>query len=168
MGSRLIYDLAEGLAAAGFRAVRFDFRGVGRSEGSYGEGIGEVDDALAVFDAVQLESGRAPFVVGYSFGAAVACRLATLRDVPRTVLVACPPRATMSRLVPADDAPRVVGACAIIVGDRDEHASVAESNELASLFATPAQVTVISGAGHFLEPTQNGAVLDAVRRALGP
>ena len=52
MGSRLVYDLAAALGDAGFRAVRFDFRGVGRSEGTYGEGVGEVEDALAVFDAL--------------------------------------------------------------------------------------------------------------------
>src|SRR5687767_7240387 len=57
MGSRLGYDLAVGLAEDGWRVVRFDFRGAGRSEGEYGEGIGETEDALGVLAAVEADTG---------------------------------------------------------------------------------------------------------------
>src|SRR5688572_22598728 len=83
MGSRLVYDLAVGLAADGWRAIRFDFRGVGRSAGTYGDGPGEVEDALAVLGLAESDSAGAgvrPALVGYSFGAAVACKAATRRD----------------------------------------------------------------------------------------
>ncbi|HJQ93941.1 MAG TPA: hypothetical protein VJ874_06625, partial [Candidatus Thermoplasmatota archaeon] len=60
MGSRLVYDLAVGLAEDGWRAVRFDFRGAGRSEGAYGEGLGEADDTLAVLAAAEADAGRPP------------------------------------------------------------------------------------------------------------
>src|SRR5687768_10097559 len=62
MGSRLVYDLAEGLAEAGHRVTRFDFRGVGRSAGEYGEGIGETADTVAVLDFLAAESGRPPIL----------------------------------------------------------------------------------------------------------
>src|SRR5687768_18191874 len=91
MGSRLVFDLAVGLAADGWRAVRFDFRGVGRSAGSYGDGLGETEDAVAVLAAVEAASGgRKPALVGYSFGGAVACRTAAQHPAAaaRVVLVA--------------------------------------------------------------------------------
>lgn len=167
MGSRLVYDLAVGLAAAGMRVVRFDFRGVGRSDGEHGNGLGEVDDAAAAFDLLAGEAGRPPAVVGYSFGGGVATRLATQRPVRRLVVIGTPPRTLRSALVPIEDAPRVKALTHLVVGDRDEHVSVAEAKAFAVAFRPPAGLTVVAGAGHFLEPSRNADVLAAVLAALG-
>jgi alpha/beta superfamily hydrolase len=169
MGSRLVYDLAAALGDAGFRAVRFDFRGVGRSDGVYGEGSGEAEDALAVFDALASEAGEAPCVVGYSFGAAVACRLATLRVPRRLVLVGCPLRLRDTALDPLMDAPLCHAAeppAHLVVGDRDEFVTPAEARQLADAFQPPARLTVLPGAGHFLEPSHNPRAVAAVLAAL--
>lgn len=166
MGSRLVYDLAEGLAARGLRAVRFDFRGAGRSEGLYAQGVGEAEDAAALFDAVVAEAGRAPAVVGYSFGGAVACRLATTRAPHRLVLVGTPLRITESILVPEEDAPRVRAPTHLVVGDRDGFAPVDDAKRLAAAFHPPAGLTVVPGAGHFLEPSRNADAVSAVLAAL--
>lgn len=182
MGSRLVYDLAVGLAAAGMRVTRFDFRGVGRSVGEHGNGVGEADDAAAVFDALAADGVASsamnddtgagsvealPAVVGYSFGGGVATRLATMRPVRRLVLIGTPPRSLRSALVPINDAPHAPAPAHVIVGDRDEHVSVAEAKAFAAAFRPPASLTVVPGAGHFLEPSRNGDVLAAVRAALG-
>ena len=166
MGSRLVYDLAVALGDAGFHAVRFDFRGVGRSEGTYAQGVGEAEDAAAVFDAMRAESGRPPAVVGYSFGGAVACRLATVRDPRHLVLVATPLRVTESLLVPSDDAARVHAPASLIVGDRDGFVTVADAQALAAAFRPPARLTVLPGAAHFLEPSHNARAVAAVLEAL--
>ncbi|MEK6975948.1 MAG: alpha/beta fold hydrolase [Candidatus Thermoplasmatota archaeon] len=171
MGSRLVYDLAAGLAAAGMRVVRFDFRGVGRSAGEHGNGIGEVGDAQAAFDALAAEAraGRSdaqPAVVGYSFGGGVATRLATLRPVTRLVAIGTPPRTLRSALVPIEDAPQVRAPAHLVVGDHDEHVSVAEARAFAAAFRPAATLTIVAGAGHFLEPSRNGDVLAAVLAAL--
>jgi alpha/beta superfamily hydrolase len=169
MGSRLVYDLAVALGGAGFRAVRFDFRGVGRSEGAYGRGEGEVQDAAAVFDALAKDAGRAPAVVGYSFGAAVGCRLATLREPGRLVLVGCPLHLRESSLDPLGDAPRARAAhppVHVVVGDQDDFVTPAEAERLAVAFRPPASLTVLPGAGHFLEPSHNGRAAAAVLAAL--
>jgi uncharacterized protein len=175
MGSRLVYDLAVGLAAAGMRVARFDFRGVGRSAGGHGNGVGEVDDAAAVFDVLAEEAGTRrkagsadalPAVVGYSFGGGVATRLATVRPVRRLVCIGTPSRTLRSALVPIEDAARVRAPAHLVVGDRDEHVTVAEAQALAAAFRPPAGLTVVAGAGHFLEPSRNGDVLRAVLAAL--
>lgn len=169
MGSRLVYDLAVGLAADGFRVVRFDFRGVGRSGGAYGDGPGEVEDALAVLGFVEWETAERrvkPALVGYSFGGAVACKAATRRAAERLVLVATPVDVLGSSLDPMAAAPLVRSPARLIVGDQDPYVSVGQARGLAAVFRPPAPVTVLPAAGHFLEPTDNPRVLDAVRAAL--
>ncbi len=166
MGSRLVYDLAVGLAAAGFRAVRFDYRGVGRSEGTYGRGDGETTDACAMFDALVAETGKTPIVVGYSFGGGVACRLATLRHPARLIMVATPSPLTQSTLVPTADAPTVRCPVALVYGDRDELAPPEQARAVGAAFRPPVAPRFLPGAAHFLEPSHNPRVLAAVLEAL--
>lgn len=211
MGSRLVYDMALHLCTLGARVARVDFRGVGRSAGTYGYGEGEVSDALAVlshlenrfqpgsrplrFDpgqealpvagarevphADQLpaggETGNAgshPSVVGYSFGGAVALRVATQRPLAHLVTVGTPLRLEGSRLEPEQDARRLGQTqpgttIAMVVGDRDELVPLADARRLASCFVPPVEMQVIPGAGHFLEPSRNAAAAAAVASALG-
>lgn len=166
MGSRLVYDLAVGLATDGWRVVRFDFRGVGRSAGAYGDGLGETEDALAVLAHVEWSAGRKPVLVGYSFGGAVACRAAASRDVERLVMVATPVDVLGSALDPMADAPRVRSPTTLVVGDADPYVTVDEATALANRFHPPAPLQVLPAAGHFLEPSDNPRVLAAVRAAL--
>lgn len=163
MGSRLVYDLALDLAAIGHWVVRFDFRGVGRSEGEYGQGDGETADAQVVWEALRQASGVAPAVVGYSFGGGVATRLAASQTVARLALIGTQPRVFQSHLAPYDDAPRVQAPTHLFVGEQDQFVSPSQTHELAQRFVPPANVTIIPRAGHFLEPTRNPAVIAAVR-----
>jgi uncharacterized protein len=167
MGSRLVHDLAVGLSSQGWQAFRFDYRGVGRSEGLYGQGIGETEDATAVFDAVSQRTAQVPAVVGYSFGGGVACRLATMRKPSRLVLVATPLRITESLLRPLEDAPRAQGPAFVVAGDEDGFVKPEESRQLAQAFQPPADLEILAGAAHFLEPSQNPRAVASVVRALG-
>ncbi|MHB1261970.1 MAG: alpha/beta hydrolase [Thermoplasmatota archaeon] len=166
MGSRLVYDLAVGLAADGWRVVRFDFRGVGRSEGTYGDGLGETADALAVLAAVEAEAAKRAVLVGYSFGGAVACRAASMHAVDRLLMVAAPSNVMGTALDVVDDAPRVSAPAHLVVGDRDPYVSVESARAMAAAFRPPAGLTVLPAAGHFLEPQDNPRVLAAVQAAL--
>ena len=164
MGSRLVYDLAVGLAARGFRTYRYNMRGVRGSAGTYDRGRGEVADAVAVYDA--LATGAAPVVFGHSFGAGVAVGLAARRPVRRLVLAGTPLQVSMSDLVPLDDAPRVSARTDLIVGDRDEFVSVPDAGRLAGAFPD-GHLHVLPGAGHFLVPDDNPRVVALVARLLG-
>ena len=72
MHNKVVQTMARSCAQAGWYAVRFNFRGVGASAGSYDGGQGEIDDLLAVLRQVAVP--QQPVVLGgYSFGAYVAC-----------------------------------------------------------------------------------------------
>ena len=74
MDNKVVTTLARAFAQCGWRAVRFNFRGVGASQGVWGEVVGEVEDARAVLAA--LRQGDEPFAVaGFSFGGYVASHL---------------------------------------------------------------------------------------------
>ena len=75
MDNKVVQTLARAFIHLGWRAVRFNFRGIGKSEGGWDEGRGEVDDALAVLDAVR-PPGEALILAGFSFGGYVASRAA--------------------------------------------------------------------------------------------
>ncbi len=165
MGTRLIYQLAKALAEDGFRVVRFDFRGVGRSAGEYDRGVGETDDALAVHDALREESGSEPAVVGFSFGGGVATKVAAARNPPALVCIATPHTLRDSDLPFTHDAPDVRCPVHLVFGDRDELVSRESAEALAAAFPSP-QWHVLGGADHFLTPTHVPRAVETVQRIL--
>jgi alpha/beta superfamily hydrolase len=73
MHTKAVYRSAQALNEAGLLALRFNFRGVGTSTGSYEEGVGEQDDLRAALDWLAAERPELPLVVGgFSFGSMVA------------------------------------------------------------------------------------------------
>ena len=73
MQNKVVHTAARAMQEAGAATVRFNFRGVGASGGRYDDGIGEVDDALAVIEWARREfSCDTLWLAGFSFGAAVA------------------------------------------------------------------------------------------------
>lgn len=75
MDNKVAQMLARALVQLGYRAVRFNFRGVGESQGAWDEGRGEIDDALAVV-ATQRQPQEPLVLAGFSFGAFVASQAA--------------------------------------------------------------------------------------------
>lgn len=109
------------LLAKGVNVLRFNFRGVGQSEGTHAKGEGEADD-LAAIAAWALESCQSESIIlaGYSFGATVAWRAAhTLPKLSRLVLIA-PPVGMMPFTAPAPACP-----VHVVYGDRDEYIDTA-------------------------------------------
>ncbi|HVS56944.1 MAG TPA: alpha/beta hydrolase, partial [Casimicrobiaceae bacterium] len=77
LDNKVVQTLAKTFAALGYAATRFNFRGVGLSEGRFDDGIGETDDALAALAAAKLEFGELPVALaGFSFGSYVQTRVA--------------------------------------------------------------------------------------------
>jgi len=99
MLNKVVHTLSRALNDLGIPAVRFNFRGVGASEGAYADGTGETEDALAVAAwARQRYPGRDLWLAGFSFGAAVAIRAAVATPCQQLISVA-PPVARMAGLL---------------------------------------------------------------------
>lgn len=124
--------------------ARFNFRGVGASAGSYGEGLGEVDDALAVLGHMRSAAPRAPVTLcGHSFGSAVALRAAAADGRVDRVLLISP----SARLFDLSDAiKRVSAMTTIFIGERDELCDVDDARKLARDIG--AEIRVFEGYDH--------------------
>ena len=138
MDNKVVVTLARAFTQCGWRAVRFNFRGVGGSAGAWDEGRGETDDALAVAAALVVP-GQPLAWAGFSFGGFVASRAATALRPTRLVLVG---PATASFAV----AP-VPGDTLVIHGEADEVVPLRATLDWARPQALP--VVVVPGAGHF-------------------
>jgi hypothetical protein len=142
MHNSVVLALCEGLAQAGVASLRFNFRGVGASEGVHGQGVAEQDDIRAAlsFLAAQpgIDAGRIG-LAGYSFGARASLAVAGSVALVGLLCVAPP----LSEPVAAPGCPLLV-----LVGDRDQVAGGgldAYRNRLPS----PDALRVVPGTDHF-------------------
>ncbi|MFA5111838.1 MAG: alpha/beta fold hydrolase [Desulfobaccales bacterium] len=74
MANNVVWTAVRALAARDMSALRFNFRGVGRSTGTYGDGVEEAVDVAAAVEFLKSRAAAPYYVVGYSFGAAVVAR----------------------------------------------------------------------------------------------
>jgi alpha/beta superfamily hydrolase len=93
MNDRITQALYRAFVARGFATLRFNFRGVGRSQGSFDNGIGELSDAAAALDWVQSIHAEAQttWIAGYSFGALIGMQLLMRRPEVRGFISVSPP-----------------------------------------------------------------------------
>mgnify|MGYP000005752069 FL=1 len=148
MASSVVVGVSTKLNAAGIATLRFNFRGVGASEGTHDKGDGEVDDALAALAALELEDVVDPSrigIAGYSFGASMALQ-AVLESSPALAVfsVACPIgalRALSSR--------EILQPKMLILGDHDHDFPVEEFKFLTKRFSQPKESSVITDADHY-------------------
>jgi alpha/beta superfamily hydrolase len=91
MHNKVVTTLAKAFQGMGLNTVRFNFRGVMRSEGAYDSGNGELDDLVGVIDWVQhAQTKKEIWLAGFSFGAYIAAKAATQIPVNKLVTVAPP------------------------------------------------------------------------------
>ncbi len=147
MHFKVVFRAARALLRAHALALRFNFRGVGASAGVHDYGRGEVEDARAALDeAARRLPGRPLLVGGFSFGAAVALRLAA--DDPRVAaafLLGLP-----LRLLPEVSLLESLHSpCLVVQGEVDEFGSAASL--AASLAERSSRVSVVAvpKADHF-------------------
>ena len=140
LDNKVVQTLAKTFAALGYAAARFNFRGVGKSEGQFDDGIGETDDALAALAAAKLEFGELPVVLaGFSFGSYVQTRVAQAIAAERLVLIGPAVKRFPIEAVPPDTI--------VIHGEEDDVVALAD----VLAWARPQQLPIIvfPGCGHF-------------------
>lgn len=145
MDNKVVTTLARAATDVGCHAVRFNFRGVGASTGTYDEGRGEAEDARAVFKwAAEQWPARPPALAGFSFGAWVAIRLA-FGVSPSHLLTVAPP---VDRFAGTPDrAPHCPWW--LIQGMADEVVDADRVIKWAEALATPPHIIRLPGVTHF-------------------
>ena len=150
---------------AGYATLRFNFRGVGASEGEHEGGPGEVDDALAAMSFLLAQPGvrkEGAAMTGYSFGAMVALSAGYERaEIARVVAVALPLAMADTRVPDGASKPVL-----LVSGDRDSHSPVAGLQALASRIGGSARLEIIAGADHFFggrEAELSHAIAEALK-----
>ncbi|MDR0555933.1 MAG: alpha/beta hydrolase [Holosporaceae bacterium] len=93
MNNRVTVALYNAFVENGFSAIRFNFRGVGKSEGIYDKGEGELTDTAAVLDWIQsINQGERPlWIAGFSFGSLIGMQLLMRRPEIAGFVAVCPP-----------------------------------------------------------------------------
>jgi alpha/beta superfamily hydrolase len=151
MTNKVVHMLAKSCNERGVPALRFNFRGVGASPGSYDEGEGETQDALAAVDwALQRLPGAALWLAGFSFGGAIAVRAAVARDAKRLVTVA---PAVHRFAVGNSQLPRCPWL--LVQGDNDELVDAGEIQRWVATLASPPKLALLPGVDHFFHGRLN-------------
>jgi uncharacterized protein len=155
LDNKVVYTLARSFHDLGMPTIRFNFRGVGKSAGSFADGIGETEDALAVIAAGREKwPGAGLWLAGFSFGGAVAIRAASTSEPSRVVAVAPAIRRVSLEGVSVPSCPWL-----IVQGDADELVNAQEVVEWANpsdrLLANPAQIVLLPGVEHFFHGKLN-------------
>jgi uncharacterized protein len=145
MANNVVWTATRAFAARGMAALRFNFRGVGRSTGAYGGGVAETADVAAALAFLKTRTPRPSYVVGYSFGAFVAGRaLLDGLDVDGAIFIA-PPIAFMD----LSFLPEVPGLKLIVVGNQDELCPLENLEAMLTEAQSPPEVKIIQDADHF-------------------
>jgi len=148
MDNPVITAAVEAASREGLSTLRFNFRGVGASEGSYAEGIGEQEDVKGIIDYFHLrlhDSNRRLILVGYSFGAWAGLPVAVADDRIRALVAIAPPLELydFGFLKGCKKDKRV------IAGSRDDFCPVPLLEEFYQTLEEPKSLTIIPAANHF-------------------
>jgi alpha/beta superfamily hydrolase len=153
MNNKVVYNLHYTFHRLGFSVLRFNFRGVGRSQGEFDQGIGELSDAASALDHLQTlnPNARSCYVAGFSFGAWIGMQL-LMRRPEIAGFVSVSPPANMydfSFLAPCPSSGLIVN------GEADRIAPMADIDKLAAKLRTQKGITVthvtVPGANHFFD-----------------
>jgi len=145
LDNKVVYTIARSFHDLGLPTIRFNFRGVGRSHGSFADGVGETDDALAVIAAGREKWPRAAlWLAGFSFGGAVALRAVASSSPERLVLVA-----PAIKRVPIEGVPPPQCPWLIVHGDADDTVPHQEVLDWAARQPRAPQIALLPGVGHF-------------------
>jgi alpha/beta superfamily hydrolase len=146
MHNKVVYRLAHGLRRAGGVVLRFNFRGVGRSEGEHGNLTGEIEDARAALALLRDRYPELPFALaGFSFGSRVITRLGCSLDHALFLLAAgFPTRMGDSEYLETCSVPKV-----FVQSTHDEFGPQPALESLFDKIAEPKRLVWIEAADHF-------------------
>jgi alpha/beta superfamily hydrolase len=153
MNNKVVYTLFHSFVHRGFSALRFNFRGVGRSQGQFDRGEGELADAASALDWLQANNPNAPacWIGGFSFGAWIGMQLLMRRPEIASFVSVAPPANMFdfSFLAPCPS------SGLIIQGDQDQVVPLEPMQKLVDKLSRQRDIKVdyriIKGADHFFQ-----------------
>jgi len=148
MHTKVVYQAAKALARIGCAVLRFNFRGVGASQGSYDNGVGESDDFRAALDFMHARyPSKHIWTGGFSFGAWIALTVGTGDPRVSTLIGIAPPVATHNfGVVSASTKPKF-----FIQGERDEICPLKQMQTFYARCEEPKELVVIDAADHLFD-----------------
>ena len=160
MNNKVVYNLHYAFYNMGFTVLRFNFRGVGRSQGEYDQGVGELSDAASALDYLQSMNNNSKhcWVAGFSFGAWIGMQLLMRRpEINRFIAISPQPNVyDFSFLSPCPTSGLVA------YGKKDELVPVEYITELDKRLSAQKGIKVefnaISEANHFFSKTSDALV----------
>lgn len=151
MNNKVTYNIYHSFVRQGFSVLRFNFRGVGRSEGVFDNGIGELSDATTALDWLQAQNEYATsyWIAGFSFGAWVGLQLLMRRPELEGFLTVSPPvgKYDFSFLTPCPSSGMIIQGTQDSIVEEDQVSKLAD--KLAKQKSIDVQYRVIDGADHF-------------------
>jgi alpha/beta superfamily hydrolase len=149
MHTKAVFHAAKALARIGVPVLRFNFRGVGRSEGSFSDGAGEQEDlrAALLFMMARYPDVTRIWIGGMSFGSWVALTVgAADTHVTALIGIACPVNKYDYSAVVASGKPTF-----LVHGERDELIPLKEIRKFYTMLPEPKELVVIDGADHLFD-----------------
>jgi alpha/beta superfamily hydrolase len=168
MYNNVVDAVLEAMWKKGWATLRFNFRGVGESEGEHGGGVGETEDAAAAVAYLTSQPGvrsDGAVLAGYSFGSMAAMKAAPgLRNLGGLVLVALPLK--MADAVALNE---FAGPILMAAGDGDNYCPAAQLEALSKELGARAQVRIVPGADHFFGgfEAELAAAIESMLPAIG-
>jgi len=162
MNNRIVFSLYQAFQRRGFSALRFNFRGVGRSQGDFDNGLGELSDAASALDWMQAinPNASACWIASYSFGAWIGMQLMMRRPEIAGFIAISPPAGVhdFSFLAPCP------ASGLIVHGSNDTLVAAQATAKLAQKLSSQKNITIeyeeIAGADHLY--TEHQQVLATV------
>ena len=163
MHTKVVYQSAKALSRIGCAVLRFNFRGVGRSAGTFDNGPGEMDDFRAGLDFLRDRYPSVPlWAGGMSFGAWIALTVGAEDPRVSTLIGIAPP---LSRY-DFDAVAQSTKPKFLIQGERDEICALREMREFYARAAEPKELVVIDTANHLFDGKVS-EVAEAIEELLG-
>ena len=162
MNHKVVFSLFHVFVNRGFSVLRFNTRGVGRSQGRFDNGMGELSDAAAALDWLQSMNADAKscWIAGYSFGAWIGMQLLMRRPEIDCFISVAPPANSydFAFLAPCPSSGLIVGA------EKDEVVPLADIQKLVARLSLQKGITVelrtIKGANHFFHDSLDKLAVD--------
>ncbi len=146
MRNNVVTALTEAFDGSGMATLRFNFRGVGKSEGSHDEGKGECDDVTAAVTFLQAQCSLTEILVaGYSFGSVVGLQ-AGAKDERVDALIGLAFPLNLRDPAFLMDVKKPVF---LVSGTRDDYSPIEDLKQVVSKMSVPAKLQTIDGADHF-------------------